>query len=654
MSENNSYQTLLPDCDCKSGGIIMYNNHPVCRWCRKPYAEGGCMSYLPEHFQPAPTPQVQEREGWEILSFKDTGDTEFNLIRGNGLYKSTGTGLSYSLDAVMRAVSKGGCSITKVLRNRDNQVFTVGGEDKFGGKILRFEISGNEMKVQVENYGGMLFLEELKSPVQPPIEETTTVKERIEISRLEKHDRFLGNKVDAYFYQFCANQPFNENKFPQIMCAIENVLNEDTVVVGSKCVCTIQVGMIIEHMTNEGWCKKGERVSVEWFDMDKDNVYTSDKQNWSTAGFLENIDTGKFKVIYYPQPLPKKTDTVVPDADGLKTIGERAFNDIKLVNPKGGIKEFVRMAAEYGYRDAMKSQNSLPEKTDTVVDNPYQYLIDENILLHKKLEEMQKLAQSFNPFTQPRPAVQKESPPISAFMDYKKKIDALSEKTDTVVEDEIAFYKNEFIKASNTLDEWFGKYKKLESEVDELKSQILFLEQTLEANQDKVYSKSEVDAMRERDFYSGRDRVGGLWNEQIKNWTYPTFHDYKNSLTPLPENKVEDKQPSLAEKLMSRYEPQPTAHVTWAVNKETFAIVETIHALDESYDWVIFSSKELAEKWVKENKKEVLFITDQADLLLEFLLENWLLKVEDNSTLKIIRDLLDKKKHINDQQETKV
>ena len=62
---NNEYQTLLPDCDCKSGGIIMYNNKPVCRWCRKPYGNGGVMYYLPEHF--AVSEPVKERI--EISSF---------------------------------------------------------------------------------------------------------------------------------------------------------------------------------------------------------------------------------------------------------------------------------------------------------------------------------------------------------------------------------------------------------------------------------------------------------------------------------------------------------------------------------------------------------------------------------------------------------
>ncbi len=51
---------------------------------------------------------------------------------------------------------------------------------------------------------------------------------------------------------------------------------------------------------------------------------------------------------------------------------------------------------------------------------------------------------------------------------------------------------------------------------------------------DKKYSQSEVDAMMEdygkKCFDAGRDRVGGFWNEQIKNWQYKSFYDYKVTL----------------------------------------------------------------------------------------------------------------------------
>lgn len=44
--------------------------------------------------------------------------------------------------------------------------------------------------------------------------------------------------------------------------------------------------------------------------------------------------------------LPKQEE------DGLKTVGKEAFEALKLLNPRGGMKEFVRMAAEFGYKKA--------------------------------------------------------------------------------------------------------------------------------------------------------------------------------------------------------------------------------------------------------------------------------------------------------------
>lgn len=38
--------------------------------------------------------------------------------------------------------------------------------------------------------------------------------------------------------------------------------------------------------------------------------------------------------------------------DGLKLVGEQAFDALKALNPKGGMKEFIRMAAEFGYKAA--------------------------------------------------------------------------------------------------------------------------------------------------------------------------------------------------------------------------------------------------------------------------------------------------------------
>jgi len=46
---------------------------------------------------------------------------------------------------------------------------------------------------------------------------------------------------------------------------------------------------------------------------------------------------------------------------------------------------------------------------------------------------------------------------------------------------------------------------------------------------DKKYSQSEVDAICKDAFDAGRDRIGGFWNEQIKNWKYPSYSDYQKT-----------------------------------------------------------------------------------------------------------------------------
>jgi len=103
---------------------------------------------------------------------------------------------------------------------------------------------------------------------------------------------------------------------------------------GDKIIPALQVGMKIRHQTNEGWCKKGQEVSVEWFDFEKNNVYTSDKQNWSIAGFLENIDTGKFKVTYYPIPLPNPNTEYVPSDKEMILIKERRITELEESNER--------------------------------------------------------------------------------------------------------------------------------------------------------------------------------------------------------------------------------------------------------------------------------------------------------------------------------
>ena len=71
---------------------------------------------------------------------------------------------------------------------------------------------------------------------------------------------------------------------------------------GSVLFCTVQKGMIIQHMEDGSWDKVGLTATVIDVDFEKDNVFTSDKQNYSIKGFLERIKSGRYKVLYYPNP----------------------------------------------------------------------------------------------------------------------------------------------------------------------------------------------------------------------------------------------------------------------------------------------------------------------------------------------------------------
>ncbi len=160
----------------------------------------------------------------------------------------------------------------------------------------------------------------------------------------------------------------------------------------------------------------------------------------------------------------------------------------------------------------------------------------------------------------------------------------------------------------------------------------------------KVFIQSEVDAIREESFNSARMDIGNI-NVKPRPM-YATFKDYQDSLpadAAFIKNIVEKygHDPTSASlntesDLKGKWEQlcigidyhnnwlkenipnpilipyltfeeykkihSPKAHITYAVNKNTFEIIETTHALDEPYDWVTFSSKELAENWIEENK----------------------------------------------------
>ncbi len=42
-------------------------------------------------------------------------------------------------------------------------------------------------------------------------------------------------------------------------------------------------------------------------------------------------------------------------------IGDECFNQLKELNPKGGIKEFIRIAVEFGYKRAVKNNDCIAD-----------------------------------------------------------------------------------------------------------------------------------------------------------------------------------------------------------------------------------------------------------------------------------------------------
>jgi hypothetical protein len=94
--------------------------------------------------------------------------------------------------------------------------------------------------------------------------------------------------------------------------------------------------------------------------------------------------------------------------------------------------------------------------------------------------------------------------------------------------DEEIFYGNEHQKTAwETVLEYmnilgFDKYNDKQA-TSPLNNMISFITK-------KLYTQSEVELERKESFEAGRDRTGGFWNDQIKNWTYPTFQDYLSSI----------------------------------------------------------------------------------------------------------------------------
>lgn len=48
-------------------------------------------------------------------------------------------------------------------------------------------------------------------------------------------------------------------------------------------------------------------------------------------------------------------------------LGDECFDNLKLLNPKGGIKQFIRMAVEFGYKKA----NNNTTNNNTIYNNGF-------------------------------------------------------------------------------------------------------------------------------------------------------------------------------------------------------------------------------------------------------------------------------------------
>ena len=63
-----AYQTFLPDCNCKNGGILFKDNIPHCRWCLKPWGHGGIINYNDESFKQSHTQKSKQynKPEWNV------------------------------------------------------------------------------------------------------------------------------------------------------------------------------------------------------------------------------------------------------------------------------------------------------------------------------------------------------------------------------------------------------------------------------------------------------------------------------------------------------------------------------------------------------------------------------------------------------------
>lgn len=207
MSE---YQSYLRDCKCEREGIILHEGKAVCRWCRTPYAKGGCLFYEPEHFK-------KHKPEWEILSFKDK-------IRPFVLPVSE-IPSCYKIEDYTKSNSS--FTIHSVKRLSDGEEFCVGQicestsvKGYVYKPIKRFFIKDNLMYVQLdEGYGnndGCITINSIKKHIPKAL---FTTEDGVEITNGDKfyfvHDDFkspIENFACAGFFNRQGTKFFSTKK----------------------------------------------------------------------------------------------------------------------------------------------------------------------------------------------------------------------------------------------------------------------------------------------------------------------------------------------------------------------------------------------------------------------------------------------------------
>ena len=119
------------------------------------------------------------------------------------------------------------------------------------------------------------------------------------------------------------------------------------------------------HLTNNNALWNGK----DWNTLKGKHFFIDPKESegW---GFVTELECKKI-IAYYPLTkevkeldLPLLPNPFIEEIDEntyLKNIGHECFLQMKKLNPSGGIREFIRMAVEFGYKAAQSKQFSLDD-----------------------------------------------------------------------------------------------------------------------------------------------------------------------------------------------------------------------------------------------------------------------------------------------------